>query len=516
MTDPTPSTTTSSDRVQLDSDVIVVGYGPVGQSLAALLGRAGHSVIVCERRTGRYETPRAGHFDHEIMRLFQSLGVADEVAEVADPARVYEFLDPDGAVVSRLPRAWDAPSGWEASYHFYQPELEDVLDAAVRRVGGVDLRFGANVSGVRQEADHVVVTLEDGSALTARYVIGADGANSIVRTLSRIGAEDLGFQADWIVVDVKPRPGAPALAIPDTGQVLNPARPSHMGRVSSRYYRWEFMLVEGDDPAEIVRPERVWELLAPWISPEEGELVRQTVYTFRSVVADSFRSGRVLLAGDAAHLMPPFLGQGMCSGIRDAATLAWTLDLVLSGRAGSDVLDLYTASRKPHVLSYIQESVRIGTVVCETDPVRAARRREELRSSTELPPPFEPAVGAGFRAGDPLAGGLGVQPVLRTADGSVARADDIVGSGFALYSLVDLDDAAAAAADQLAATVGLRVVVLGRDGLVEEGSALQDWLATAGVVAVLIRPDFYVYGSAAQPEQIGGLLRSLQDALALV
>lgn len=202
----------------VDADVLIIGYGPVGQTLAALLGASGHRVLVCERRVGRYETPRAGHFDHEIMRVFQSLGIADEVRRIAEPARVYEFLAPDGSVISRLPRQWAAPSGWDASYHFYQPELEDVLDVAVRGASTVDVRFGAELVDLRQEADHVVVTLADGEVVTARYVVGADGANSAVRTLCGIPTDDLGFRGDWLVVDVRPRPGAPRLDIPDTGQ----------------------------------------------------------------------------------------------------------------------------------------------------------------------------------------------------------------------------------------------------------------------------------------------------------
>lgn len=499
----------------LDADVLIVGYGPVGQSLAAILGRAGHRVIVVERRLGRYDTPRAGHIDHEIMRVFQAIGVAEGVQQVADPARLYEFLDPDGAVVSRLPREWDAPSGWEASYHFYQPELEEVLDAAVHRIPQVEVRFGSNVMGLRQTEDRVVVQLEDGSELSARYLVGADGANSAVRTISGISTTDLGFQADWLVVDVKPKPGAPALDIPDTGQVLNPARPSHMARVSQRYYRWEFMLVDGDDRDDMVRPERIWQLLAPWIGPEHGELVRQTVYTFRSIVADSFRDRRVLLAGDAAHLMPPFLGQGMCSGIRDAATLGWTLDLVLDDTSDPGLLDLYTQTRKSHVLAYIEESVRIGTVVCETDPVRAAERREAMRQATELPPPFEPPIGGGFRAGDPLAGRLSVQPVLRRADGSTARSDDVLGEGFTLLSLVAPDPAGTALVAELEDAIGLRSAVVGPDGIPEFGSALRDWLTAAGVVAVLVRPDFYVFGSAADASGIAELLESLRSTLSL-
>lgn len=508
--------TTSSTSDDLDADVLVVGYGPVGQSLAALLGGAGHAVVVCERRLGRYETPRAGHFDHEIMRIFQSLEIAEDVRRIADPARLYEFLDRDGEVLARLPRDWNAPSGWDASYHFYQPELEEVLDAAVREMPTVDVRFGTAVVDLRQEADHVVVTLEDGSVVTARYVVGADGANSAVRVLCGIRTEDLGFRGDWLVVDVRPRPGAQALDIPHTGQVLNPARPNHMGRVAQRYFRWEFMLVDGDDPEEMVKPDRVWELVEPWIGPDEGELIRHTVYQFRSIVAETFRDRSVLLAGDSAHVMPPFLGQGMSSGVRDAATLSWMLDLVLTGAADATLLDLYTASRRPHVLAFIEESVRIGTVVCETDPVRAAQDREAMRSATELPPPFEPPVGAGFHAGEPLAGQLAVQPLLRTSDGKTARSDDVLGHGFTLFSLVDLDAASSAAVADLERAIGLRSVVVGAGGLQEDGDALSSWLREVGVVAVLVRPDFYVFGTAADLVEVPPLLASLRAILSLV
>lgn len=512
----TTAYTPLDEGLQLDADVIVVGYGPVGQSLAALLGRRGRSVIVCERRVGRYETPRAGHFDHEIMRIFQSFGIADDVARIADPARLYEFLDTDGSVLARLPREWDAPSGWEASYHFYQPELEDVLDSAVRGLPTVDLRFGAEVTGLREHGDHAEVVLADGSSLRARFVVGADGANSVIRDLVGIATEDLGFRGDWLVADLRPRDGASPIDIPHTGQVLDPARPNHMGRVDHRYYRWEFMLVDGDDPAEMMRPERVWELLSGWVTPADAELIRQTVYQFRSIVAETFRRASVLLAGDAAHVMPPFLGQGMSSGIRDAATLAWMLDLVLGGAAGDQLLDLYTESRRPHVVTYIEESMRIGAIVCETDPAVASERRAALMSSDELPPPFQPAIGAGFRRRDPLAGHLGVQPQLVLGGASAVRSDDLVGHGFTLLTIEELDVAAAELVASLQNVCGLRAVVIGGpDGPHEPGSALSDWMKGAGVVAVVVRPDFYVYGSAASAVDVPQLLKSLREELSL-
>jgi 2-polyprenyl-6-methoxyphenol hydroxylase-like FAD-dependent oxidoreductase len=505
----------TNDNESLDADVLIVGYGPVGQTLAALLGARGHRVIVLERRQGRYETPRAGHFDHEIMRIFQSMGIAEKIRRIAEPALRYEFLDADGAVLARLPRDWDAPSRWDASYHFYQPELEEVLDWAVRQIDQVDVRFGQAVTGLRREAGHVVAVLDDGKKVSARYGVGADGANSVVRSTNSFHTEDLGFQADWLVVDIRPFAGATLPNIPDTGQVLNPARPNHMARVGDRYFRWEFMLVDGDDPEEMMKPERVWQLLSRWMTPDQGELIRQTVYTFRSIVADTFRDGPLLLAGDSAHVMPPFLGQGMSSGIRDAATLDWILDLVLTGASDEKLLDLYTATRRPNVLSYIKESVAIGAVICETDPVRAAGRRDAMRAATELPPPFQPLAGAGFVPDDALSGQLAVQPLLQVDGAPAALADYLFGHGFTLFSLVDLDSQSSELASELAAAVGLRVVVLGSGRVQEQGRALTDWLVSAGAVAVLVRPDFYVHGTSPNGSDISRLLLSLTATLAL-
>lgn len=514
----TPHSSHFGEDQSLDADVLIVGYGPVGQSLAALLGRSGTRVLVCERREGRYETPRAGHFDHEIMRIFQSFGIADDVAKIADPAHLYEFLDVDGSVLARLPRSWDAPSGWDASYHFYQPELEEVLDSAVRAIPSVDVRFGAAVVDLRQFADHAEVVLADGSILRARFVVGADGANSIVRDLVGITTEDLGFRGDWLVADLRPKEGAPAIDIPHTGQVLDPARPNHMGRVEHRYYRWEFMLVDGDEPADMVRPERVWDLLKAWVTPDEAELIRQTVYQFRSIVAETFRRGLVLLAGDAAHVMPPFLGQGMSSGIRDAASLAWMLDLVLRGAAEERLLDLYTASRRPHVLTYIKESMRIGEIVCETKPEVAAQRRAALTSTDTIPPPFQPPIGSGFRSNDPLAGQLGVQPHFHVDvdSGTTERADEVLGHGFTLFTLHELDASTERLVASLRDDLGLRSVVIGGEiGMREAGSALTDWMKAEGTTAVLVRPDFYVFGSTSDAADVADLLAALRKDLSL-
>jgi 2-polyprenyl-6-methoxyphenol hydroxylase-like FAD-dependent oxidoreductase len=494
------------------ADVVVVGYGPVGQVLATLLGRLGHRVIVCENHPELYATPRAGHFDHEIMRIFQSMGVAGEVARVAVPARRYELLRADGQVLARLPRDWAAPSGWDASYHFYQPELEAVLDRAARAQDSVEIRRGCEVIDVCDDGERVTVRTVDragGGArrISARYVVGADGANSIVRRLGGFDFEDLGFQADWLVVDVRFKDGQPIPDIPDTAQICDPARPSHMALMGGRYVRWEFMVVAGDDHAHMSAPETVWRLLRRWTGPEDAELVRHTVYTFRSAIADPFRRGRLMLAGDAAHLMPPFLGQGMCSGLRDASTLAWMLNLVLRGTASPALLEAYTSSRGPHVRSYIEESVRVGRIVCETDPERAAARDARLTAGDAQPPPFQPSAGALVHTGDALAGILALQPCVPAGAGTVLL-DDLLGSGFQLLTVEGAAESWLRAEDR---------AFLGRIGArqarVRCDERFEAWLAEAGAVAVLVRPDHYVYGSVKSLDQLGGLVAALRRDL---
>jgi 2-polyprenyl-6-methoxyphenol hydroxylase-like FAD-dependent oxidoreductase len=501
------------------TDVVISGYGPVGQALAAFLGRRGHRVIVVERHPTAYPTPRAGHFDHEIMRLFQSLGIAEPVGAIVDPALRYELLDADGTTIAELPRRWQAPSGWEPSYHFYQPELERILDETARAQPGVEVMRGWEVEDWRQAGDEVRVGIRERAdagrrrELTARYLVGADGANSAVRERGRFTTEDLGFHADWLVVDVR-FDGAPVPALPHTGQICDPSRPATVARLGGPYVRWEFMLVEGDDPVAIASPESVWKLLSPWAAPPDVEVIRSTVYTFRSVLAEPFRDGRALLAGDAAHLMPPFLGQGMCSGLRDAQTLSWMLDMVLRGDAPDALLDSYGPDRGPHARAYIEESVRIGRMVCETDPVRSAAIRKQMVQEPTVRPPFQPAAGAFRRGTGPLAGTLAWQPRVSGPDGS-RLLDDVLGAGFHLLGgrgaddeWLDPDDA------RVLEQLGVRVAWLSPGAPYEPADdAFDRWLAAADTHVVLVRPDHVVYGQAATPAELHELIAGLRSDL---
>lgn len=509
-------------------DVAIVGYGPVGQTLATLLGRRGWRVTAFDRQPGLFPLPRACHLDHEAMRVLQSMGIAEEVDEAIVPAREYRLLRSDGSVLSSLPRDWVTPSGWESSYHFFQPDVERIFDKAARTTPGVEVRQSASIDAVVDLGDRVRLTVvPEGRAteeIHARFAVGADGANSLVRQALGIDQEDLGFEATWVVVDVEVNEGLPLPAIPDTAQVLDPVQPRHMAWLGERHFRWEFMVLDGDAD-RAARAENIWPKIAEWVSPQTAKMLRSASYTFRSLVATTFSHGRVALAGDAAHLMPPFMGQGMVSGMRDAATLDWMLDLVLRGTAPVGFLDNYTGSRRNHVTSYIAESVRVGQLVCETDPVKAAARDAELEAAESGPPPFQPTVG-GFYVPGPLGGQLAVQPVLR--GGQARRLGDIVGAHFAVVT-ADPEDlrglpesVGGALADLRARTVLIRSEgrsieasgVVGALKLEEAGSRMTDWLHTGDASWVIVRPDAYVYASGSGQQQLSETIVALRDQVA--
>jgi 2-polyprenyl-6-methoxyphenol hydroxylase-like FAD-dependent oxidoreductase len=519
---------------RIDADVAIVGFGPVGQALSALLGRAGHTVAVFERFTEIYRLPRAVHLDHEIMRLLQSLGLADVLAQEMIPVDVYQWFGADGEPLLRFDRQGLAPSGWEGSYMFFQPELESALDRIGCQEPGVTVRRGwvADALVDSHAGPELTVRRVDdafgGLALTsdrktvrARWIIGADGANSFVREASRITRRDLGFQERWLVVDAEPHDMDALGNLPTACQWCDPARPTTHMQSGPRHRRWEFMLRPGERAAEFEDPDRVWSLLEPWYRPQDGPLTRSTVYEFRSMVADQMRKGHVMLVGDAAHLTPPFLGQGLCSGLRDAANLAWKLDLVLRGLAHERLLDTVDAERQPQNEAVIRLAIELGKVLCQLDPQAAAERDAALRAAGP-PPPLELApLSAGLLhqpigEPDPLAGTLSVQGVVERA-GREGRFDDVVGGGFQLIvaggdPVAHLSNRQRALLDTLEATVasldpGAPHGVRDRDG------RLTAWLSERGAHAVLVRPDFYVFGCAATPHAVPALLDDFRTQL---
>jgi 2-polyprenyl-6-methoxyphenol hydroxylase-like FAD-dependent oxidoreductase len=521
-----------------DFDVAIVGYGPVGQALAALLGRAGHRVGVFERFKEIYRLPRAVHLDHEIMRLLQSLDLAEALAGEMVPVKDYQWFGANDELLLRFDVEGLAPSGWATDYMFFQPELERAIDrraCAERSVvvergwvaegiaEGSDSGVALSLRrGVEQEAGRLAQTGET-RTVTARWLVGADGANSFVREASGITRRDLGFQERWLVVDAEPNDMEALAHLPIASQWCNPARPTTIVQSGPSHRRWEFMLLPDEQPQDFGDPGRVWALLEPWYRPEDGSLTRSAVYEFRSMLADRMRRGGVLLVGDAAHLTPPFLGQGLCSGLRDALNLAWKLDLVLRGLASEKLLDTIDPERQPQNEAIIRLAVELGKVLCQLDAQAAAERDRMLRQADPPPPPQLPPLSGGALRhtgeGDPLAGQLSVQGIVARA-GREGRFDDVVGRGFQLI-VADGDPLAQLDAEQcaLVALLDMSAASLEADapeGVVDLDGRLSGWLSEHGVHTVLVRPDFYVFGSAAAAEELPALLDDLRTKLHLV
>jgi len=528
---------TSDNPHEPDFDVAIVGYGPVGQALAALLARAGHRVVAVERFSAIYRLPRAVHVDHEIMRLLQSLGLSDVLAAEMIPVDDYRWFGADGELLLRFEPQSPAPSGWEGDYMFFQPELERAIVDHACAPAGVTVERGWTAERLEEFDERVELTLrrvaeeEPGRlALTgetrrvsAKWLVGADGANSFVREASGITRRDLGFQERWLVVDVEPHDMASVAHLPIASQHCDPSRPTTIAQSGPRHRRWEFMLLPDERPADFEDPDRVWTLLEPWYRPQDGPLTRSAVYEFRSMLADQMRKGRVLLVGDAAHLTPPFLGQGLCSGLRDAANVAWKLDLVLRGVAPC-LLDTIDAERQAQNEAIIRLAIELGKVLCQLDPKAAAERDAMLRL-LDAPPPLElPPLGDGLlhrpvqSGADPLVGALSVQGLVRRA-GREGRFDDVVGRGFQLIvaggdPLAPLSSEQRALIDALDVSVAsLEPAALG--GVRDLDGRLTAWLTNNEAHAVLVRPDFYVFGSCPSAETLPELLDDLRSQLQL-
>jgi 2-polyprenyl-6-methoxyphenol hydroxylase-like FAD-dependent oxidoreductase len=501
-------------------DLAIVGYGPTGMTLAALLGRAGHSVVVFDKYPGLYNLPRAACFDDEIMRTFQKLGVAAEVLPGAVVQRDYDWVNGAGETLVEIEYDDPAPGGWAQLYMMYQPHIEDVLDRLCRSLPRVEVRQGVRVEGIEPDDEGVALRGVDvaGDAVEARarWLVGADGGTGFVRPALGIGFSTYGFEENWLVCDFERKRELDR--VPTFRQVCDPAQPIAIVRIGPDHQRFSFMLDPDEDPALATDPERVWRRVADYITPADADLIRVANYVFRSRITERWRQGRVLLAGDAAHEMPPFLAQGMCSGMRDAHNIAWKLDLVLRGLAGEEILDSYQSEREPHVRFITEKAIELGRVQTLRDPEKARERdrrllalRAERRAPEKLR--YPPLAGGALTAlGGAHAGEFFVQGRVRTADGREGLFDDLVGPG----PCVIARDAETLAA--LGPQTRERWHRLGGH-LAELGLELEDldgiygaWFDEHGCEAVVVRPDWYLFGTAADGAELARLLAAIGAA----
>lgn len=494
--------------------ILIVGAGPVGVISAILLARRGIESVVVERYTKPYGLPRAVHIDDEVFRILQEVGVADRFQGVSRPMPGMRLLDADYRTMAEFPRSTTpGVNGYAQGTFFDQPDLEALLMAEVATLPQVTIRTGVELVTFSQSATGVTAVLRDVESgieeeLSAPALLGCDGANSRVRDVIGSSLVDLGYEERWCVVDVRsPRP----LPVWDgMYQVCDPARATTFGQIMPGRYRWEFHLAAGEDVDDVLQPTTLAALARPVLGDvpfTELEVIRSAEYTFRARVADSWRSGRVFLVGDAAHLTPPFVGQGLCAGIRDAQNLAWKLALVLDRGADESLLDTYESERKPHARRFIQLAKMVGFAMTGGQD-RAATARKGLLAFLTRVPGFSaavlsqtaPALEDGLlaprgRLGRSPVGRLLPQPWVRV-DGRQCRLDDVLGPGFAIVtSQVPTWDQA-----YLARRLDARLVVIadgsarsplphGAVAVEDIDAILRSWLRTHDVAAAIVRPD---------------------------
>ncbi|MCV7150279.1 bifunctional 3-(3-hydroxy-phenyl)propionate/3-hydroxycinnamic acid hydroxylase MhpA [Mycolicibacterium pyrenivorans] len=475
--------------------VVVIGAGPTGITVATLLAQYGIDCVILDRWAQVYPQPRAVHLDDEICRIVARLGLADGFAAISRPAHGLRLLDGSMNVLAEFNRDTAlSGNGFPQANMFDQPEFETLLRANLERYPRARLRGGVEVTEVTDaKPDRVRVTYTDRSDGTehrvdADYVLGCDGANSITRR--RIGSRmhDLGFEQRWLVVDVAT--SADIDQWEGVHQVCDPQRAATYMRIGETRYRWEFQLLQSESAGDYATLDSLLPLFRPWVDQVPADdltLVRVTEYTFRAQLADRWRRGRVFLLGDAAHLTPPFIGQGMGAGLRDAMNLAWKLAGVLDSALPEDVLDTYAQERKPHARTMIRLALGIGRCMTAGGELGSLTRRMVLPALQRLPgvtakvlagetPPLRrSALVRRARTPRRLAGRLCPNPVITGGH----RLDAVLGGGFAVVTTSSPSPRERALIEQRGAIVH----VTGTD------SDLGRWLRRRRATAVLVRPD---------------------------
>ncbi|WFU91357.1 bifunctional 3-(3-hydroxy-phenyl)propionate/3-hydroxycinnamic acid hydroxylase (plasmid) [Rhizobium sp. CC1099] len=521
-------------------DLAIVGRGPVGLALAALAAQLNLKTVIIERHRDLYALPRAGHVDHEIVRLFQSLGVADAMLADSYPTTEYVWVNQDRELLLEFDWGAKGISGYNSDYMQFQPVFETALGEKVSSAATVSQLLGWEAQSMIENADGVVLTLARSEMVSgqarpiatneiqtigARYVVAADGANSGVRRMLGIDRDDFGFNEKWLVVDARKKREF-SLDF-DCGQICDPRRPVTVLPLGKRHRRWEWALLPGEAAADLEQPKMAWKLLAEQnVFSDDVEIIRQLVYTFEARHAQEWSKGRIFLAGDAAHTTPPFMGQGMCSGLRDAKNLAWKLDLVLRGISEPSILDTYEQERSPHTRDWTIISLEAGKVPCTLDQEEARLRDEKFRSGWMPPMPDFPKLVEGILAspetGSPvyLNGTLSLQaPVLK--DGKRALFDEFFPSTrFVVISTV-ANPASVLSQSRIDALerIGVWFVYVGPEAdadIQDIDGAYGTYFRENNIEVLIQRPDFYVFGASEKLSDLGSLADDLLDQLHLV
>lgn len=538
--------TAAANADAFDADVAIVGAGPVGTLLAILLGQRGKKVTLIERWTTHYELPRAVTYDHEIARILATLGMDSE----NDPAisfhdELYYWKNRDGQILQIVDWQSQSASGWRVRYWFNQPMMEKRFLEIAAQQPSVNIVRGWVGKDLVQDDNGVTLTIQrtpeevgesgETKVIRSKFLCGTDGANSFVRNALGIENDDRGYFFDWLILDMIMKYDYVAARAPEPAQwqLCDPARPTTIvpggpgpDPEGPARRRWEYMLLPNEDVAEMQTPEKAWELLKTWgVTPENAELERSAVYRFQARWAKEWRKGRCMIGGDAAHLMPPFAGEGFCAGVRDAVAMAWRLNGILEGKFDLGVMDTYTSERREHAKHYINFSQELGQIICISDEDEAAKRdaamMADLKARGNTPVPTDLChLGAGAWCDESAhSGELSVQGIVESR-GKRDRFDQVVGQGWVLFGY-EADPAAALTKEQLAQLTlldGFTVQLCGPGGdcdVVDVEGTFKAWLDEIGAKYVLIRPDFYVALTAGSVETLQSRFDKVMKELAL-
>ncbi|MBA5636403.1 bifunctional 3-(3-hydroxy-phenyl)propionate/3-hydroxycinnamic acid hydroxylase [Duganella sp. LX20W] len=550
-------------------DVVISGLGPTGLTLAHLLGMRGRSVLILEREPAFYGNARAVYTDDECMRIFQDAGLAQELAEDMLLDMPFQWVLPDDTVLNQY-HDLARPYGWPICNLFYQPFLEEKMAALLARYPSVRLRRGREVTRCQQDGRGVqvfhlasqgqnyskpapvpgVTPLPQAGEQVARgkYFVACDGGRSVIRSQLGIQMTGQSFPNPWLVVDIKENPGEDCLRhLPYFNFYCDPACPTVSCRQPNGHHRFEFMLMPGQSKEYMEDPATIRHYLSRYIDVDKVTILRRLVYTFNALMAQDWRRGRVFLAGDAAHMTPQFIGQGMNAGVRDACNLAWKLDAVLAGQAGEQLLDTYQSERMPHAQAMINMSILMKDFVSMSNPLKAMLRNGLVRLIRRTPglrvllteARFKPQpvyrqgsyFGLARRKRNGPEGRLTPQPMVLTRNGKQLLLDAVTGHGYALIGAgVDPRDHLKPADRQLLDALGTRYVALYPHGGRPQGDVaragpagleeLEDlsgqgiaWFKRSGIGAgavALVRPDKFAFGmvEAALAGQLVAALRA--------
>ena len=531
----------TASPLDLSTDVAIFGAGPVGLMIANYLGQCGVNVTLVEKLDSLIDYPRAIGLDDESLRTFQAVGLADNVLPHTTPWHAMRFMTPKGRCFADIQPKTDE-FGWSRRNAFIQPLADRVLFEGLERFDNVKVLFGRELEGFEQSDSGVQLSLKNAEGrserLQAKYLIGCDGGNSLVRRSLDISFEGKTAPNQWIVVDIANDP----LSTPHVYLCCDPVRPYVSAALPHGVRRFEFMVMPGETEAELSKPENMRKLLAKVLpDPDRIELIRSRVYTHNARLAGRFRQGRVLLAGDAAHIMPVWQGQGYNSGMRDASNLAWKLSLVIKGLANDRLLDSYELERRDHAKAMIDLSVLAGHVLAPPKRWQGTLRDGVSWLLNYVPPVkryfvemrFKPmpqysrgALIVPSEKGSPV-GKMFIQPKVLTDAGATVLLDEVIGENFAFIAW-GCDPTWGLTTAQIAQwkTLGTRFIQVlpdvqlrapsdaGND-VIRVGDStgrLREWFARGSSSIALLRPDRFLAGLAT-PQTLGKACNELALAL---